>query len=193
MAINVSAVDRLAILLPWLNREPLSRAQIIADLKRFLSLSAAGDLLGLIGEPHGATTQRQLARLRQGLVTLLASVQPDPDRPRPWSAADRALPSLRFRLSRGQPLPGKRPRGGWDDGGTYVLCVDGRLRDILIYGVLRALTERGMVTLRRCPAPAVGGGVCGKWLVGGPRRGRPSVFCNVNCRVRAHAHQRKER
>jgi hypothetical protein len=72
-------------------------------------------------------------------------------------------------------------------GDRYWARVAGDIRDVVIYEVWRILTDPGIVTLARCPAPRAGNWRqrCGHWFITrGERRGRSREYCSDKCRQR---------
>jgi hypothetical protein len=176
---TLTAPERLQLLLPWINGDGLATALVRERLWRFLEphTGAYGSGLEARGytrtlrpsinsELFGRDSKRRLnlSRLRQDLRALMNGT------------LDHRFPSLRFAVQH------------WPSGsGQYVVAVDGRVRDVVLYQVMRLLTAPGMVVLARCPAPAPNdwSRTCGNWLVTrGRHRGRPSTYCSMKCRVR---------
>ena len=210
----VTAPDCLAVLLPWLNSESMPPAEVGERLLRFLAL-AEGPLLVVAGTQTHPTMpplpphdRRQLAALRRDVRQLLEGAADATSATTMETlfslaglAGGLALPSLRFGVLRKRSRPDKMPRSRKaraivDTPRAFRLVVSGRFRDVLLYMLMRTLTEPGAVSLARCPAPAPGDRsvTCGQLLVvSGKRRGRPAVYCSDACRVRAYKARDKER
>jgi len=193
----VTAAERLALLLPWINGDADDPGP---DVDRFLA-SMSGDFLGLVPEPHGTFTERQWSNLRADILRLLEPTEEPPDLDPVWGTGGvpevRSLPSLRFGVSRVRAKPAKQPtarveRGEVNGPGAFRMTVRGRYRDVVLYAVMRTLTEEGAVILSRCPAPAPGDWSqrCGRYLITGRRVGRPQEYCSDACRVRANRERR---
>lgn len=103
------------------------------------------------------------------------------------------LPSLLFGVRRAAPeahrLSKAARRRYRSEPGAYEVWVDGELRDLVPYLVMRVLTLPGAASLARCTAPAAGhpreGRRCGRLFVR-PAMGRPRIYCSGACKVRAH-------
>jgi hypothetical protein len=173
---------------------------------RFLNAPVGGDLLGVRADDAeqlatGRLSDRKLASVRRALLALLDDVAaPRPGRSRPWpsrawSLSLRLAAYSRARVRRQAAKPWEKAprltaaeRRAYLGPGAYVLSVSGTLRDVLLYSVMRLLTEPGAVALARCPARSADdhSRQCGRWLVAiGKRRGRPAIYCSDLCRVRA--------
>ena len=73
--------------------------------------------------------------------------------------------------------------------GHYAVVVDGRLRDVLLYLILRHLTGPETSRLLRCHAKAPHADrECGRWFTW-DGTGRPRVYCSDNCRQRHYQHK----
>ena len=191
---SLLAPQRFGLLLPWINGESLRDADIRERLFSFLE-PAAGVFAADVDER---------GRIRTALPTVNAELfgkQYARPKVQPISAARlerlrnelrellngdvrlRQLTSLRFALFKDR------------QNGAYVVGVDGRLCDLVVYQVMRLLTVPSSVVLAQCQAPAPGDWKkrCGNWLVtGGDRRGRRRLYCSGACRVRAFAKAENE-
>jgi hypothetical protein len=193
--------DRLSPLLPWINGDPLSSDEVRRLLNRFTSTHAGGDLLGLSAEPGErppgvpAPSARQITHLRREVLAVLR--ESAPTGARVWSTTLRRLPSLQFAVTR-SVQPGKRSTMSATERRAYVesayrMTVTGRLRDIVLYTLMRTLTEAGAVALAQCEAPTADDAErpCHRWFIAWGRRGRPGVFCSSACRLRAWKHRHR--
>lgn len=173
----LTAAGRLALVLPWLNGDPIPHRELRARLSRFvLETHYTGpNLLRVYVPPRRWRDRRErglgdpwrperLERLRVRLRALLDDPEP------------RALPSLRVSLAAVKQ-------------GSYRRLVAGELDDLVTDALIQTLTETGTVVLR-CKAPAPGNWSerCGRFIVAGGR-GRPRKYCSGACRVRHHAEE----
>jgi len=194
-----TAPDRLGLLLPWLNGHQLSKRDILSRVMQFASSPVGGELVGFQAVQAeqmaaGRISHQQLARIRRDLLALLEDVAaPKAGRTRRWPSRLWRLSSLRFTAASSGRDPQKlstlksQERRDYLGAGAYLMWVSGRLRDVLVYTVMRTLTEPGAVALARCPAPSLDdrSRPCGSWLIAiGARRGRPGTYCSDACRVR---------
>lgn len=199
-----AALDQIALLLPWLNRDQLTLSATRDRLEAFLALfDKATPTHGYVRALGGAgrvelrrSGAYELEQLRERLRTVLRRSFPD-ERHHPSKLRDEQLYLQPSRLVFGairqsRPTPGKASSraGQWERqrhfaAGAFVQLVDGRLGDLLVYFVLRLLTEPGMATLAQCPAPADDDEKrpCGRFLLA-TGRGRPKMYCTAACRVR---------
>lgn len=209
--------DRLALLVPWINGEPVPRLKLVllAFLGSFDGTAASGFVQTYSGwltrgsvpsrlEPAARLTPAHLVDVRARLVEALERGFRQPV-PKGDHARVIEYPSLRFgvrgtgRPPLGTPLaPAKgtlRARFSEREAlrryrapGAYVLLVDGTLLDMVPFLALHLLKEPGMARLTRCPAPAPN-----DWtqrcgkFVLTHGMGRPSIFCSEGCKVRRYA------
>jgi hypothetical protein len=110
-----------------------------------------------------------------------------------------AFPSLRLGVRRVAPAGWQLRRAARQryrtEPGAYEVLVDGELRDLVPYLVLRLLTGPGAAMLARCPGPergSRGGRRCGR-LFTLKVMGRPRKFCSGACKVRAFAERTEGR
>jgi len=199
VATATTAPDRLGLLLPWLNGDRLSKREILSRVTQFVSSPVGGELIGFQAVQAeqmaaGGISDLQLARIRRDLLTLLEDVAaPKAGRTRRWPSRLWRLSSLRFTAASSGRKDVKlsalntQERRAYLGPGAYLMWVSGRLRDVLVYTMMRTLTEPGAVSLARCPAPSLNdrSRPCGGWLIAiGARRGRPGTYCSDACRVR---------
>lgn len=185
-----TAPERFELLLPWLNGDALPHGDVVVRVVRFIAES------GLIGPRPSANafSETALVGLRRRLLKMLTGTVPGRgERQRQPFETTWALPSLRFEVVRNGGASAKlsvltaAERRAHLGPSRYQMVVLGELRDVLIYAVMRTLTEAGAVALARCPAPAPHdwSARCDRWfIVTGQRRGRPADYCSTNCRVR---------
>ena len=95
--------------------------------------------------------------------------------------------TLRFTLAPvGRDGGSRGRRRVWRTAEACCVTVNGALRDLLPYLLLRVLSSPGLVAVTRCPSPHPAGRRCDRLVVAGAGRGRPAEFCSDLCRVRAH-------
>jgi len=212
----------LGRLLPWLGGDRLPdrelRRRLGALVRAFDGSPAAGglrayaaageaELLGSRGtwpagyEPIAPVGARALARLRERVLALVRKGFPyEEGQPPPRGERLEAFPSLRLGVRRVAPEAPRLSRAARrryrTQTGAYEVWVDGALRDVVPYLVLRVLAGPGAASLARCPAPARGrpedGRRCGRLFLL-PATGRPRQFCSNACKVRAHAERTEGR
>ena len=177
----MTAPDRLAPLMPWINGDHVTDAQIRRSLLRFLK-GFPGQRLKLqtdagMWDAYTGSAD-ELNATREKIITLLDAALPSRDGDRRGTeditfedcVPPLACPSLRF--------------GVWPD--TSDLLVDGDLHDLVPFLVLHLITLR-QVEIARCDAPFPNNWArhCGRfyvWL----GRGRPKMFCSDACKTRQH-------
>lgn len=160
----------------------------------------------LLYEPVPAVGTQELGGLRAQLLGIIGKGFPYEARPHEtpdgliaqWNrligerVAD--LPSLRFGVRRRvservgtvpKRLSTAAHRRFRSEPGAYEVLVDGNLRDLVPYLVMRELTLPGAAALGRCPAPAPGqrGHMCGRLFMLATT-GRPRKYCSDKCKVR---------
>lgn len=202
---DFTAPGRLKVLLPWIEGEPLSRKDVDVTIWRFLGSTFAvwakdqSAELAPVPEPE-LLTDRQLEALRKKLRSLLEeanelsedyapALEPEPSlEPKTMHS----LRSLRFGVVREEARPSKLPKNARErkrilGPGAFKLILSGKLGDLMVYALMRTLTEPGAVTLDRCPAPASQDWSrrCGRFVISGKRRGRPARYCSNACRIRS--------
>jgi len=203
---DCTAPGRLKHLLPWIEGEPLSRQEVDAKIFGFLGSTFAvwakdpsAELADTVPEPE-VLTDRQLEVLRRKLRSLLEEAnEPSEDyapalEPEPSLEPKtmHSLRSLRFGVVREEARPNKLPKNARErkrilGPGAFKLVLSGKLGDLMVYALMRTLTEPGAVTLGRCPAPAPNDWSrrCGRFVISGKRRGRPAQYCSDACRIRS--------
>lgn len=189
--------DRLETLLPWINGDDLPLTEVRAALRRFLfqdGVETTDRVVtgGGVRFELADMTAQQAGKLRQevgsALDALASDFRPRPSLPDGYGYALRSLRLDVYRLARPRPAkltPESRRRLLLSPG--CVLRVDGTLRDVLLFQVLRLMTAPGVLALDRCPAPAIGAPAkpCDRWFVAvGGGRGPTRRFCRYACRVR---------
>jgi len=188
---------RVALLLPWLNGDPVGELELKIRLLGFVGSFDGGETAGFVDaslarqvarldepqpEPTG-TLAEQLETLRLNLREVLQA-----------DAKARSFPSLRFGVRCVRPpakrsqLKAKKERQEYQDAGAAVLRVEGSLMDLVPFLLMHLLTAPDMVMVVRCPAPQAGHwrDQCGRWFVQAAGRGRPRDYCTDKCRVRAN-------
>lgn len=201
---TLSAPARLNLLLPWLNGEAFSADEVrrlvmsfVLETRRAWQARPDCPLLGASVEAVAGVPYWQASRtenLRATLAEVLDGASPATRRPATW----RQLPSLRWDVIRvGSDQPpwkvsrlSRRDRRAHFAPGTYRQLLAGEPADLVVYCLVRTLTEEGAVALARCPAPAPRDWSrrCERWFcVTGGGRGRPREYCSLKCRKRRHA------
>lgn len=184
----MTAPDRLAPLMPWINEDRVTDAHVRRALLRFLK-DFPGQRVKLqtdagMWNAYYAASDK-LETTRKNIVALLDAALPSRDGDRRGTenitfedcAPPLACPSLRF--------------GVWPNKSD--LLVDGELHDLVPFLVLHLITSH-QVEIARCeaPFPKKWERHCGRfyvWL----GRGRPKMFCSDACKTRHHDKANYER
>jgi hypothetical protein len=177
----VTASDRLSLLMPWINGQAVTDAQVRRAVLRFLK-GFAGQHLKLHTDAGMwnayYTGSEKLKETRDSVISLLNAAFP------PLDADRRGLEDISFE-DLPPPLPCPSLRFGiWPN--SSELLVDGDLHDLVPFLVLHLLTSR-QVVVARCAAPFRGDWArhCGRLYVW-KGRGRPKMFCSDACKTRHH-------
>lgn len=212
---TLTAPDRLAQLLPWLNGEPLTDADIRQQLHAFLrSFDEATEHTGylrIVGPVSARSVESEtLERLRIALKATLQSgfwedrlVGTDTIE-RTWEVRMRPHAyQLRFGTVRrrdetpyAEPSqnPSRRAKRQHAAPGAYELVVSGPVSDLVPYLAMHLLTAPGAASIGRCPAPAPNNwdARCHQFLLR-TTQGHPREFCSEACRVRSHAERARKK
>ena len=201
-----TAPDRLALLLPWLNDEPTTDADVrrllLAFLRSFDASEGTG-FLRVVGLRAYTSLQAldadKLQRLREGLAGVFRSgfpldPQPGYEHERTWAVRLRPEPyQLLFgtvRVRDEEPIvkPSRKEKRQREAPGAYELVVSGAVEDLIPYLVMHLLTAPKAVAVGRCPAPSPNNwdARCHRFLLR-TTPGHPREFCSEACRVRSHA------
>lgn len=182
---KVTAPEALDPLLGWINGDELSPDEAGSRLLKFLRLTMT--TLGDFAVPEGESmTPTQVEGLREEIRQMLDDSRRELD-----TEDTLELPSLRFDIRRARDRPpklsgGRAKRREVENAEAFLLIVKGGLRDLILYLLMRALTQPGAIHLSRCPAPAPGDWTraCGRYFISGGHVGRPAQYCSPACRVR---------
>jgi len=204
---TLTAPDRLALLLPWLNGEPLTDADIRRQLRSFVrSFDEATEdtgylrVVGMAAAGVLSLDATALQRLRDELRAVIHSGFPHdrsigPDRiERTWAVRQRPVPyrllfgTVRVRDEEPIVKPSRKEKRQREAPGAYELIVSGDMSDLVPYLVMHLLTASKAVAVARCPAPAPNNWDerCRQFLIRSGQ-GHPREFCSEACRVRSHA------
>jgi hypothetical protein len=186
---NMTPNQRLALLVPWLNGDPLTYAEVRRLLKRFLiGFRAAGirlDAEDALWTVHEESTTKSLNAVRSKVARVIASAVPplNPDRSNRQGKENITDADM--------PPPVRLQFGiGRTSRGLEQIVSSNEPRDLVAYAVAMLLTSGG-ITLGRCPAPApYSTRRCDRLLVTSVDKGRRPVFCSATCKVRSNAEQR---
>lgn len=208
---TLTAPDRLALLLPWLNGESLTntdtRQQLRSFLRSFDEATADTGYLRVIGMAAAdglSLDATALERLRDELRFVLRSGFPldrsiGPERTeRTWEVRQRPVPYRLFlgTVRRREETPSAEPHKNPSSGakrqhampGAYEMHVSGAVSELIPYLVMHLLTAPKAASVGRCPAPAPNNWDerCQQFLIRSGQ-GHPREFCSEACRVRSHA------
>lgn len=159
---NVTAADRLAILIPWLNGDDVDPEDVAL---RFLnSFNVDRGVLGVLRHTGHDGAMFDFLETRLELLEILQ-----------W--ADASQPPLK-------PLQHLRFSIVTADDGRYRFLVHGDAQEALLFAFMQTLTEAAPLGLCPAPAPHDWTRPCDRLFVIQSGRGRRRKYCSDSCRVR---------